>query len=252
VANLCKSIAPYRLRFRGLARWGVTATVARLQQGRGAPVSRLSFRPRAYTRWARSPKMGVRRGRNFVAGAPDPPGLEAADLNQPNAPSTLCSRTVPPIDNQRHVRNTAGTVSISRVHPVPMLFANDAIQDVLHVGCGGYVLEKLPPVFRTGWREIRLDIDPGVNPDVVANIIDMRAIADASVEAVFSSHNLEHLYPHEVPLALREMCRVLKLSGMALIILPDLQEVVRHIADGGLEDPMYDSAMGPIAPIDIV
>ena len=56
-----------------------------------------------------------------------------------------------------------------------------------------------------GWREIRLDIDPDVNPDVVASITDMQVISDAAVDAVYSSHNVEHLYPHEVPLALREM-----------------------------------------------
>ena len=59
---------------------------------------------------------------------------------------------------------SCGTFATSRRNGLPKLFANDAIQDVLHVGCGDYVREKLPPVFRTGWREIRLDIDPGVNP----------------------------------------------------------------------------------------
>jgi hypothetical protein len=123
---------------------------------------------------------------------------------------------------------------------------------VLHVGCGVYHREKLPAVFHDGWREIRLDIDPEVRPDVVASITDMRAISDRAVDAVYSSHNIEHLYPHEVPLALREMRRVLKPDGVALIKLPDLQEVARHVADGKLEDPLYTSPMGPIAPLDIL
>ena len=33
----------------------------------------------------------------------------------------------------------------------------------------------------------------------------MQVIADGEFDAVYSSHNVEHLYPHEVPLALREM-----------------------------------------------
>jgi hypothetical protein len=37
-----------------------------------------------------------------------------------------------------------------------------------------------------------------------------------------------------------------------LIKLPDLQEVTRHVADGKLEDPLYMSPMGPIAPLDIL
>jgi SAM-dependent methyltransferase len=124
--------------------------------------------------------------------------------------------------------------------------------DVLHVGCGAYNRAKLPPVFDVGWHEIRLDIDPDVHPDFVANITDMRAIADSAADAVYSSHNIEHLYPHEVSLALREMRRVLKPNGFVLIKLPDLQEVARHVAEGGLEQPLYESPMGPIAPLDIL
>jgi tetratricopeptide (TPR) repeat protein len=124
---------------------------------------------------------------------------------------------------------------------------------VLHVGCGTYGREKLPSVFRhTGWREIRLDIDPDVAPDFVASITDMKVISDGVVDAVYSSHNIEHLYPHDVSPALKEMYRVLKPSGFALIKLPDLQEVARHIAEGKLEDPLYISPMGPIAPLDIL
>ena len=44
----------------------------------------------------------------------------------------------------------------------------------------------------------------------------------ASVDAVFSSHNIEHLYPHEVPLALKEFMRVLKPDGFVLMTCPDL------------------------------
>jgi SAM-dependent methyltransferase len=124
---------------------------------------------------------------------------------------------------------------------------------VLHVGCGAYAREKLPAVFSgAGWREIRLDIDPDVQPDFVASITDMNVIADGAVDAVYSSHNIEHLYPHDVPLALKEMHRVLKPNGFTFLKLPDLQEVARHVAGGRLEDPLYMSGMGPIAPLDIM
>jgi SAM-dependent methyltransferase len=124
--------------------------------------------------------------------------------------------------------------------------------DVLHVGCGVYNRAKLPPVFQTGWREIRLDIDPEVDPDVVSSITDMRAINDGVIDAVYSSHNVEHLYPHEVALALGEMRRVLKSTGFAFITLPDLQEVARHVAEGKLEEPLYMSPLGPISALDII
>jgi SAM-dependent methyltransferase len=129
--------------------------------------------------------------------------------------------------------------------------ARQSTADVLHVGCGLYSREKLPPVFQAGWREIRLDIDPDVRPDFVASITDMQVIPDGAMDAVYSSHNVEHLYPHEVPLALREMRRVLRPAGFAFIMLPDLQEVARHVAEGKLEDPLYISPMGPITPLDI-
>jgi len=125
--------------------------------------------------------------------------------------------------------------------------------EVLHVGCGALDTEKLPRIFRqAGWREIRLDIDPEVKPDVIASITDMQVISDATVDAVYSSHNVEHLYPHDVPLALHEMNRVLRPNGFAFIKVPDLQEVARIVADGKLEDPLYVSAVGVIAPLDIL
>jgi ubiquinone/menaquinone biosynthesis C-methylase UbiE len=52
---------------------------------------------------------------------------------------------------------------------------------------------------------------------------DMSAVADASVDAIFSSHNIEHLYPHEVPVALGEFLRVLKPDGFAIITWGTLQ-----------------------------
>jgi SAM-dependent methyltransferase len=131
--------------------------------------------------------------------------------------------------------------------------ARPAASSVLHVGCGEADPAKLPSAFRRdGWNEIRLDIDAEVRPDFVASITDMNVIAGGSMDAVYSSHNLEHLYPHEVPLALREMHRVLSPAGFALIKVPDLQEVARHVAEGHLEDPLYVSTMGPISAIDIL
>ena len=71
---------------------------------------------------------------------------------------------------------------------------------VLHVGCGRKNARKLHHVFHDGgWRELRLDIDPAVAPDIVASLTDMSAVEGASVDAIWSSHNLEHLPAHDVP-----------------------------------------------------
>jgi len=124
---------------------------------------------------------------------------------------------------------------------------------VLHVGCGPYIETKLHEVFRVpGWSEVRLDIDPKVNPDIVCSITDMAVIPSASHDAVWSSHNVEHLYWHEVGMAFGEFARVLKPTGFVFITMPDLQAVARFAADDKLTDPLYHSPKGPITPLDII
>ncbi len=78
----------------------------------------------------------------------------------------------------------------------------------LHVGCGPKHKNQTTRGFNTpDWTELRLDIDASVAPDIIGTMTDMSAVADASVDAIFSSHNIEHLYPHEVPVALAEFLR---------------------------------------------
>lgn len=124
---------------------------------------------------------------------------------------------------------------------------------LLHVGCGPKRKDRTTPGFnQPQWQELRLDIDVSVKPDLVGTMTDMQAVTDASVDAVFSSHNIEHLYPHEVPLALAEFKRVLRDGGFAVITCPDLQSVCALVAQDRLNDPAYQSPAGPIAPLDIL
>jgi SAM-dependent methyltransferase len=123
----------------------------------------------------------------------------------------------------------------------------------LHVGCGPLGKARTTPEFAgPAWTEVRLDIDPSVRPDIVASMTDMSAVPDASMDALYSSHNIEHLYPTEVSTALREFARVLKPDGVAVITCPDLQSVAAVVAQGKLLEPLYQSSAGPIAPIDIL
>lgn len=124
---------------------------------------------------------------------------------------------------------------------------------LLHVGCGPKRKDRTTPAFNTPeWTEIRLDIDSSVQPDVVGTMTDMSAVPDESVDAVFSSHNIEHLYTHEVPIALAEFRRVLRPDGFVVLTCPDLQSVCALVADNKLMEPAYQSAAGPISPIDIL
>lgn len=130
---------------------------------------------------------------------------------------------------------------------------NEAARTFLHVGCGAKRKNRTTAAFNTPeWREIRLDIDPRVQPDVVGTMTDMAAVASGSVDAVFSSHNIEHLYPHEVPVALREFLRVLNDDGVAVITCPDLQSVCALVARDRLTEPAYVSPAGPITPLDML
>lgn len=124
---------------------------------------------------------------------------------------------------------------------------------VLHVGCGPVSELTFHPHFnRDEWQEVRLDIDPRVKPDIVGSMTDMRMVPSNSVDAVWSSHNIEHLLPHHVPVALREFFRVLKPAGFALILVPDLQQAAEMVAEGKLDEIAYQSPGGPIAPHDMI
>jgi predicted SAM-dependent methyltransferase len=80
----------------------------------------------------------------------------------------------------------------------------------------------------------------------------MSAVASGSVDAIFSSHNIEHVYPHEVPQALGEFLRVLSDDGFAVITCPDLQSVCALVAEDKLLEPAYTAPAGPITPLDIL
>ena len=80
----------------------------------------------------------------------------------------------------------------------------------------------------------------------------MGPLLPQSFDAIWSSHSLEHLYAHEVPLALLEFKRVLKLDGFALITSPDLESVALMDVEHGLNHVAYMSPMGPITPLDML
>lgn len=127
------------------------------------------------------------------------------------------------------------------------------MKKLLHVGCGPKTKAQTTRAFNTPeWQEIRLDIDKSVNPDVIGTMTDMREIETGSVDAIYSSHNIEHLYPHEVGIALADFHRVLTDDGFVMLTCPDLQSVCKLVADDKLLEPAYTSPAGPIAPIDML
>tara|TARA_B110000037_G_scaffold217473_1_gene278542 strand:- start:1342 stop:1941 length:600 start_codon:yes stop_codon:yes gene_type:complete len=127
------------------------------------------------------------------------------------------------------------------------------MKTLLHVGCGFNKKDATTKGFKgEQWRELRFDIDESVNPDIIGSMTDMSGVDSESIDAIFSSHNIEHLYPHEVPIALKEFMRVLSHDGFLVITCPDLKSTAKLVAADKLTEAAYESPAGPIAPLDIL
>ncbi len=125
---------------------------------------------------------------------------------------------------------------------------------VLNAGSGAAASGRLHHGFAgEEWTQVRLDIDPRAAPDLTGSISDMRALVpDASFDAIWSSHSIEHLHAHEVAAAFREFTRVLKADGFALVTCPDVGAIARFVLRDGLEAVAYNSPAGPIRPLDML
>jgi len=127
------------------------------------------------------------------------------------------------------------------------------MKKLLHVGCGTFTKEQtIPYFFSDAWQEIRFDIDPNVKPDIVGSLTDMSALESESVDAIYSSHNIEHVFEHEVAQVLSEFLRVLKKDGFLVLTCPDLQSLCEFIGEKGLYEIAYESPSGPILAHDIL
>ena len=103
------------------------------------------------------------------------------------------------------------------------------------------------------WSEVRIDIDPATEPDVIGSITEMQsAFTTGSFDAVWSSHSLEHLDGHQVLPAMSEFHRILKPDGFALVRTPDLEAVTSALLKSGANHVAYMSAIGPITPLDML
>jgi SAM-dependent methyltransferase len=121
---------------------------------------------------------------------------------------------------------------------------------VLNVGSGRSA--RLHPMFE-GWEVVTLDIDARARPDILGSITDLsKLVPAASFDAIWSSHNIEHVASHEIPRTLTEFRSVLKKDGFALITCPDLQQVAQAIVAGDIERTLYMSPAGPISALDIL
>lgn len=127
------------------------------------------------------------------------------------------------------------------------------MKTVLHVGCGTTPITYYTDSFPTHqWRELRLDIDPMTEADIIADIRDMAAVASGSVDAVFSANNLEHVHFCEVPGVVAEFARVLRDDGFAIVTVPDLLTIARFVTEDRLTETIYEAPIGKVRPIDML
>ena len=86
------------------------------------------------------------------------------------------------------------------------------------------------------------------------DVRELTSLSPQQFDAVYCSHNLEHVRQHEVPVVLAGFRHVLKPGGLAHIIVPDLQELMLACVQQGidLDGLLYESPMGPITPLDVL
>jgi SAM-dependent methyltransferase len=122
---------------------------------------------------------------------------------------------------------------------------------LVNLGSGRKGVAHLPAMF-ADWREFRVDVDPDVAPDLVADITDLSGIATGSADAVWSAHCIEHLYLHEVGKAVAEAHRILADDGFLCMIVPDLQSIASYIVNDRLHEVIYRSPAGPVTAHDML
>src|SRR5579884_3968600 len=126
-----------------------------------------------------------------------------------------------------------------------------ATKRFVNLGSGRQGSAWIPPIF-ADWRELRVDVDPSVAPDILADVTDLSAIESGSVDAVWSSHCLEHLFLYQVSQAVKEAYRILADDGFLCLLVPDLQAVAEYIASDRLHEVVYESAAGPVIAHDML
>lgn len=129
--------------------------------------------------------------------------------------------------------------------------ASSSAPILVNAGCGPKGGGQVPAMFDS-WRQLRVDVDRDVDPDVLADVTDLSAIPSGFADAVWTAHCVEHLYLHQVPQALSEFRRILKDDGFLCLVVPDLQTIANYIVNDKLDEVIYELPAGPITAHDVL
>jgi hypothetical protein len=102
------------------------------------------------------------------------------------------------------------------------------------------------------WQEVRIDVDPATQADLLQHPHNLPMIADSSVDGVFIGHVLHRYSFHEAKLILQEAVRIMKDGGVLIASVPDLQLAATHVAHDELEAAIYTAPVGGINAIDMI
>ena len=91
----------------------------------------------------------------------------------------------------------------------------------LNIGCGK---NKFPGF-------VNIDIDPIMEPDLVADITQTLPYDNQSVDEIWFIHGLEHISYHKHEQVLREFNRVLKMHGNLILAYPEFTTVAKYYID---------------------
>lgn len=113
-------------------------------------------------------------------------------------------------------------------------------KSLLHIGCGGDSL----PDWLGQYQETRFDIDASHNPHIVGDMREVTGIG--AFDAIYCSHALEHLSPHEIVPALKGWFDILNEGGCVIVFVPDLQDVKAN------DEVLFVAPAGPICGLDLI
>jgi predicted SAM-dependent methyltransferase len=127
------------------------------------------------------------------------------------------------------------------------LFAGDT-PILLNIGAGS---EPLNIAALANHKELRYDNDETSNPDILGDIASMNMIPAQSVDVLWASHIIEHVFWGEIPGVFGEIKRILKKDGCAILITPNLGSLGPYMEDR-IDETVYTTSAGPIAPLDML
>ncbi len=126
------------------------------------------------------------------------------------------------------------------------------MKTVLHVGCGENKDTGVLNPFFKDYREIRLDINKDVNPDIVADVCDLSSIKSESHDAIYTYHNLEHVHNYKIPGVLQSFNRILKNQGILYIGVPNIYMSIYDLMCGTLEEEIFSTDRGPVNTLSLL